>query len=427
MGLCSSSSCGLVMGALRLPKTKQQEFDEYLDSVKVESVTPPTSIGSGSSSSSISNAARDSRASSSLSDVGRTANGTFASITNGIIGGTVVGAILNPIIDVIKRSYEERSRQLETGVNKPQNEPNAAPDPATRPEPVIPEDSKGTSGLVPSSASDKTSLIDVLKSSSDNVGAVAEVILYSNMQIVASLELLNKSVEKLTDVVVLNGEVQQAYSDLNLEVEAMRHDVEVAYKEATLANHYDLMQTYGDLLASGQNVDAVRDNLNSRMNAIDRVNEGLRVQIEDSNRASSAYSESLLSKLNNVGISINNEVTTKINRDENEVALTDKKLEKVNYELTPKSVTDIHGNDTITASPLELATMKNIGVATSTALENSTTADELGLDDFNDSLDLGLSDLLKIFTFNGISDNLTALANISENGYASHTPNVQLK
>jgi hypothetical protein len=124
-------------------------------------------------------------------------------------------------------------------------------------------------------------------------------------------------------------------------------------------------------------------------------------------------------KLDNLGVTIH--------RAENEVALTDKKLEKVKYELTPVSVSDIHGNDTITASPIELATMKNLGLATSTALENSTTADELGLDDFNESLDFSVSDLLKIFKFNGISDNLTAMAGISESAYASHMPNVDLK
>lgn len=97
------------------------------------------------------------------------------------------------------------------------------------------------------------------------------------------------------------------------------------------------------------------------------------------------------------------------------------------YKITPAPVTDIFGNDPITASPLEIATMKNIGVATSTALENSTTAEDVGLDDIlSDYEGLG-TDFLKIFQFNGITENLQAISEIAENDFATHIPNVNLR
>lgn len=97
------------------------------------------------------------------------------------------------------------------------------------------------------------------------------------------------------------------------------------------------------------------------------------------------------------------------------------------YKITPASVTDIFGNDLVTASPLELQTMKNIGVATSTALENSTTAEDAGLDDILSDYDSLGVDFLKIFQFNGITENLQAIAGIAENDFETHTPNVNLK
>lgn len=403
-------------------KFTTSELRDKLNSSTRNSSDSSTSTTSGSS---VNTALKDTK--TYQSSVNSGASFGFNDIVAAGVGASVAGSLLDPVIDAIKKAYESKAKDLGIGAFKEDpktSNTSTSTEGGTSTAPVAPTAPTGNSGLAPTSSASKTSLIDVLKGSSDNVGAVAEVILYSNMQIVTSLATLNKSIEKLTDVVVLNGEVQQSYNDIALEIESMRHDVEVAYKEQALQSNYELIETYGELLASGLSVEATRNDLNSRMNAIDNVNAVLKNDVESLNDKVNdpealKFKEDLLLKLDNLGVTIH--------RAENEIALTDKKLEKVNYELTPVSVSDIHGNDTITASPIELATMKNLGVATSTALENSTTADELGLDDFNESLDFSVSDLLKIFKFNGISDNLTAMAGISESAYASHTPNVDLK
>ena len=97
------------------------------------------------------------------------------------------------------------------------------------------------------------------------------------------------------------------------------------------------------------------------------------------------------------------------------------------YKLTPAPYSDIFGNDIVSLSPLEIGTMKDIGVATSTALENSTTVDDVGLDDFLSDYDGLGTDFLKIFQFNGITENLQAIAGIAESDFSTHTPDVNLK
>ncbi|MDD5400752.1 MAG: hypothetical protein PHQ93_06175 [Sulfurimonas sp.] len=415
------------MGALKAVNSSnglQSKFDKYLDGVKIENKESAISVNT---------ALKDSK--TYQSSVNSGASFGFNDIVNAGVGATVAGAVAQPVLDWIKKKYDEKAKELGVGKyadtskssgassNNSNNSNGSSSE--TSSAPSAPASPSGASGLSPASSASNTSLIDVLKTSSNNVGSVAEVVLYSNSQIVASLEKLNISFEKMREVIVLNGEVQQAYNDVNLQMSQTVHDVEVAYKEQGLTNHTELMNKLEEVVSKGVQLDTVKADLNARMTAIDNVNNLLKSDLEHlqkevaSNPETTKFKEDLLLKLGDLGVTIK--------RSENEVALTDKKLEKVNYELTPTSFSDIHGNDTITASPLELATMKNIGVATSTALENSTTADELGLDDFNDSLDFSATDLFKIFKFNGIADNLAAIANINEDSFASHIPNVDLK
>ena len=107
----------------------------------------------------------------------------------------------------------------------------------------------------------------------------------------------------------------------------------------------------------------------------------------------------------------------------------DKSNEISDYKLTPQPYSDAFGNDVITASPLQIKTKADVGVATSSALENSTTVEDIGLDDLTDVLEEGLTDIFKLFKFNGIADNLQEISNsISVDGDISgYTPTVNLK
>lgn len=412
------------MGALKLSSSSSEKLTDAFNADLKKRFVDSSSTSSSSLSTAVSDAKKTYSSSSTVPTFG------FNELVSAGVGASVFASLLDPAIVVVKNMYSKKMEDLKVG---------DFAEPATPVAPAVPEPSPTTStlptnssNLSPASSSGGVSILDILKISSDNVGSIAEVLLYSNNQILLSNKEIIKSnqdiatnINKLMEVILLNGEVQQAYSDINLELQYTLYDTDVAYKEQNLTNHTELMDKLNEVVTEGIDFDTLKSDLNSRMNAIDNVNNLLKDDVADLKNSSNSdtenikFKEDLLLKLGDLGVTIK--------RSENEISLTDKNLEKVNYELTPSSVSDIHGNDIVTASPLEIQTMKNIGVATSTALENSTTADELGLDDFNDSFDLSTTDILKLFTFNGISDNLIAISKIDENSFASHIPEVNLK
>lgn len=111
----------------------------------------------------------------------------------------------------------------------------------------------------------------------------------------------------------------------------------------------------------------------------------------------------------------------------------DKHNDIADYKLTPTAHADMFGNDEVNMSPLDIQTKKNLGDSIATALENSTTSDDLDLDDIDEDFSNGLLDLSKFFTNNGIVDNLREIADNATDDFSGnytaslHNPVVQLK
>lgn len=99
-----------------------------------------------------------------------------------------------------------------------------------------------------------------------------------------------------------------------------------------------------------------------------------------------------------------------------------------NYRTKERTISDAFGNDVRTISPIALEHEKYLGDSIATALENSTTAEEAGIEDIEkDFENIFESEMLKLFKFNGIEDNLSAIASSVIAGTASYSPDVTLK
>lgn len=395
------------MGALKLSVNPannvsyQSNFAKYSDGVKLESGTSTSGIN-------LANAYKDGKASSAASaatSFGTEANGLFSSVVNGVVGGSLVASGLNPVIDWIKKKYDDKARELGVGAYAPTSgtAPSSGSTSGTAPSsgttsgtaPTSGSSPSGSSGLTPSGANENTSLIEVLKTSTNNVGSIAEILLYSNLLVAGKLD-------KMIEVIVLNGQVEQAYSDINLQMSQTVHDVEVAYKEQNLTNHTELMNKLNEVVSKGVQLDTVKADLNARMTAIDNVNNLLKSDLEHlqnearSNPELIKYRSDMLAKLGDLGVTIK--------RSEKEIALTDKKLEHITYERTPIQLDNV-GDVIPSATPQEMRAIKNAVVAKKYSDENTFEVDDSDIDDLFDNLqDIDLS---SIFDYSKKSTRLT--------------------
>jgi len=388
------------MGALKLPVNNvsyRTDFEVDLKKKGIDNVVP---------SSTVNTALKDTK--SYQSSINSGSSFGFNDIVNAGVGATIFGALAQPVINRIKEAYEAKARSL--GIGAYAEDPNSpSPDPKPLDAP-IPEPKKPLEDLVPAKVPENSKLIEVLRQSSDNVGSISESLLYSNMYIVDSLNKINTSIEKLIEVTVLNGEVQQSYSDINLQLESTRHDVEVAYKEQGLQNHYDLIERYDSIIASSADFSHAFDLVSSRLGAVEGVNLLLerdlntldqRLTDEASSKADvKNLLETVIPKLDNLGVNIH--------RSENEIALTDSQLEHSIYKSTVSNITDLDGNVVANVSPRDAQTINDI---TSAKYRTDTNNFSMSDSDFDDMFDLSDIDISSIFQFSSKSDRLTNAIN----------------
>ena len=233
-----------------------------------------------------------------------------------------------------------------------------------------------------------TTLADILK---DSAGA--------SLLIAKQLETQNK-------ILLSNNDASLKVEHSKIEFNKLQSEIDIAYKEAFLEQGFSKQESYDDIKNdSGSNSSSVEgdlssfaDDFNSKIDDINdrfsRVDDNINSNINDVYDSINSVNEDVKATMDMADLALVLKDGIKIQKEENEIALIDKKLEHITYETTPIQLDNI-GENIPKASPQEMRALKDVAVAKKNSDENTFELDDEDIDDIFDSL----PDISTMFTF----------------------------
>jgi len=264
------------------------------------------------------------------------------------------------------QKYDDKFKELGIGKYAPKPNEKKNFDPIVPPSSLpIPPDSLPSpdSGSENGGDSKADTLLGVLNRSGNNTAIVANVIFESNVKLV-------NAIDKMTQVIGLHSEAVQNTELAKSATSNERSQNDTAYRDATLSqnsalqDYYRTSQSYNDALLSqnSQTLEAI-NGISKSINKID---------------------------VKDMGVTLN--------RSANEVALTSKELEHINFETAEIQLDNI-SDDIPRASPQMMRAIKNATVAKKNSDENTFELDSGEYDDF-----FSIPDLSYMFGFDRKSE-----------------------